>query len=100
MKQKGRAGAKSLRVRVRCGGSAPCRIELTGVLEGGGGKLEPKTVKVGGKGKTVTLKYTGELKRSLIAAGGSGKVRVRAREVGGGSATTVVRVSLPDSVTG
>ena len=100
VKQKGRAGAQSLRVRVQCGGGAPCRIKLTGALKGGGGKLTGKSVRVGGKGKTVTLKYTDELKRSLLAAGGSGKVRVRAEEIGGGSATTVVRVSLPASVTG
>jgi hypothetical protein len=100
IKQKGRAGARSLKVRVNCGGTAPCRIKLTGTLKGGGGKLEPKTVRVGKGGRTVTLAYTGAMKRSLASNGGKGVARVRAREIGGGSATTSVRISLPASVTG
>lgn len=97
--QKGRAGARSLRVRVKCG-SAPCQIKLTGTLKGGGGNLVPKTVRVGSKGKTVTLSYSDDLKKALRAKGGSGVVSVRAREVGGGSAGAFVRVSLPAAVTG
>ncbi len=100
IKQKGRAGARSLKVRVNCGGTAPCRIKLTGTLKGGGGKLEPKTVRVVKGGRTVTLAYTGAMKRSLASNGGKGVARVRAREIGGGSATTSVRISLPASVTG
>jgi hypothetical protein len=100
VKQKSRAGARSLKVRVKCGGTAPCRIKLTGTLKGGGGKLEPKTVRVGKGGRTVTLPYTGAMRRSLASNGGKGVARVRARETGGGSATTSVRISLPDSVTG
>ncbi len=100
VKQKSRAGARSLKVRVKCGGTAPCRIKLTGTLKGGGGKLESKTVRVGKGGRTVTLAYTGAMKRSLASNGGKGVARVRAREIGGGSATTSVRISLPDSVTG
>jgi hypothetical protein len=100
VKQKSRAGARSLKVRVKCGGTAPCRIKLTGTLKGGGGKLESKTVRVGKGGRTVTLPYTGAMRRSLASNGGKGVARVRAREIGGGSATTSVRISLPESVTG
>jgi hypothetical protein len=100
VKQKGRAGKDSLTVRVRCAGSGPCRIRLSGVLKGGKGKLKSKTVKVRAGGKTVELPYTSLLERELRSNGGSGSVRVRAKEIGGGSASTLVRVTLPDPVTG
>lgn len=100
VKQKGRAGKDSLTVRVRCADSGPCRIRLSGVLKGGKGKLKSKTVKVRAGGKTVELPYTSLLERELRSKGGSGSVRVRAKEIGGGSASTLVRVTLPDPVTG
>lgn len=100
VKQKGRAGKDSLTVRVRCADSGPCRIRLSGVLKGGKGKLKSKTVKVRAGGKTVELPYTPQLERELRSNGGSGSVRVRAKEIGGGSASTLVRVTLPDPVTG
>lgn len=100
VKQKGRAGKDSLTVRVRCAGSGPCRIRMSGVLKGGKGKLKSKTVKVRAGGKTVELPYTSLLERELRSNGGSGSVRVRAKEIGGGSASTLVRVTLPDPVTG
>ncbi len=100
VKQKGRAGKDSLTVRVRCADSGPCRIRLSGVLKGGKGKLKSKTVKVRAGGKTVELPYTSLLERELRSNGGSGSVRVRAKEIGGGSASTLVRVTLPDPVTG
>ncbi len=97
---KGKAGATKLKVKVTCGGTAPCEIRLAGKEKGRKGKLVPKTVQVGANGKVVTLRYTGALERSLLERGG-GKVRVTASQTDGGSATTTVLVRVsPSPVTG
>jgi len=98
LKKRGTAGATSLRVEVGCGkGTAPCRIRLSGKLKGGSGKLRAKTVKLGSKSKTVKLDYTDPL-ISEIARNGGGRIKVKAKEIGGGTRTIVVTV--PASVTG
>lgn len=98
LKKRGTAGATSLRVEVGCGkGTAPCRIRLSGKLKGGSGKLRAKTVKLGRKAKTVTLDYTDPL-ISELARNGGGRIKVKAKEIGGGTRTIVVTV--PASVTG
>lgn len=100
VQKKGKAGATRLRVKVECGGTAPCEIRLTGKEKGRKGKLVPKTVQVGANGKVVTLRYTGGLERSL-AKSGRGKILVTASQTDGGSATTAVLVRIsPAPVTG
>ncbi len=105
-------GATSLQVEVGCAGSGSCRVQLGGKLVGGSDsdKLQGKTVKIGSAGtsgtgttarakasRTVTLAYTNALIRQLAADGG-GKIRVKAKQVGGGSRT--ITVTVPASVTG
>jgi hypothetical protein len=109
---KGSPGATSLQVKVGCGGGGSCRIQLGGKLVGGSAsdKLVGKTVEINSAGaagagtstrakasRTVTLAYTGALIRQLAADGG-GKIRVKARQVGGKSKT--ITVTVPASVTG
>ena len=112
LKKAGTPGGTSLSVRVGCTGSGSCRVQLGGKLVGGSDsdKLQGKTVKIGSAGtsgtgttarakasRTVTLAYTNALIRQLAADGG-GKIRVKAKQVGGGSRT--ITVTVPASVTG
>jgi hypothetical protein len=114
LKKVGTPGGTSLSVRVGCTGGGSCRVRLGGKLVGGSGKLQGKTVKIGSAGvtatgtgtgttarakasRTVTLAYTNALIRQLAANGG-GKIRVKAKQVGGGSKT--ITVTVPASVTG
>jgi len=100
IRAKGKAGATKLRVKVECGGDAPCEIRLSGKEKGRKGKLVPKTVQVGADGKVVTLRYSGALERSLLKRGG-GKIRVTATQTDGGSAATTVEIRVsPAPVTG
>jgi hypothetical protein len=96
LKKKGTAGATSLKVRVGCAAAGSCRIALSGKLVGGKGKLKGKKVKAKGK-STVTLAYSDALIRELRRNGG-GKIRLKAKEVGGGSRT--ITVTVPNPVTG
>lgn len=96
LKKKGTAGATSLKVRVGCAGGGSCRIALSGKLVGGKGKLKGKKVKVKGK-SSVTLAYSDALISELRRDGG-GKIKVKAKEVGGGSRT--ITVTVPAPVTG
>ena len=108
LKKAGTPGGTSLSVRVGCTGGGSCRVKLGGKLVGGSGKLQGKTVKIGSASatgttsrakasRTVTLAYTNALIRQLAANGG-GKIRVKAKQVGGGSKT--ITVTVPSSVTG
>jgi len=98
LKAKGNGGTDSLMVKVGCADSGACRIRLTGKLKGGSGKLVKRTVKVkAGKKSTVLLGYSDLLRQELASSGG-GKIRVTAKEIGGRSSSTTVRV--PQSVTG
>ena len=95
---KGKAGAKSLKVRVTCGGPAPCEVEITGKRKQSDhkGKIVPKTVQVtSDSGKVVNLNYSKGLRNALRRAGG-GTIRITVRQSDGGTASTTVEVSLPD----
>jgi len=120
LKKAGTPGGTSLTVRVGCAGGGSCKVQLGGRLIGGTrsaiAKLRGKTVKIGSAGtsgsgsgsgtstitrakasRTVTLAYTSALIRQLAQDGG-GKIRVKARQVGGGSKT--ITLTVPASVTG
>ena len=96
LKKKGTAGATSLKVKVGCASAGSCRIKLSGKLVGGKGKVKGVTSKGNGK-RTVKLAYTDELISELKRNGG-GKIRITAKEVGGGKRT--ITVAVPSSVTG
>jgi len=96
LKKKGAPGPTSLKVRVGCAAAGSCRIMLSGKLVGGKGKVKGVTSKGSGK-RTVKLAYTDELISELRRNGG-GKIRITAREVGGGSRT--ITVTVPAPVTG
>ena len=112
LKKVGTPGGTSLSVRVGRAGGGSCKVQLGGKLVGGSAsdKLVGKTVEIGSAGaagtgshtrakasRTVTLAYTGALIRQLAADGG-GKIRVKARQVGGKS--KMITVTVPASVTG
>ena len=96
--KKGTAGGTSARVKLGCGGSGKCKIELSGKLKGGSGKVVAQTVKVkAGKKATVEVRYTQTLIDELNSRGG-GKIKLTAKQVGGKSSSIVLVV--PSSVTG
>lgn len=93
----GTPGARSLKVKVGCAtGTSPCRIKLSGKLLGGSGTLKGKKVKASGK-RTVRLTFGDSLIDELARDGG-GKIKVKAKQVGGSTKTVVIAV--PASVTG
>jgi len=105
VKRKGKAGASSLGVKVRCSGSEKCKISVGGKPKSGGGKLIGRTVSVpAGSWLTVRLSYDPALENLIleraVRGGKSTAITVKARETGGGSATTTIEINLPASVTG
>lgn len=100
LRQRGAAGATYLRVQVACAPETvgSCQIRLSGRLKGGKGRLAPKTVQVqAGKRTVVKLRYSSKL-ASEVGAGLGRKIKVTAKQIGGGSTSRLI--SVPDPVTG
>jgi hypothetical protein len=98
VKKAGTPGGTSARVKLGCGGSGKCTIKLTGKLKGGSGKIVAQTVEVkAGKKSKVKVRYSQALIDELAANGG-GKIKLTARQVGGGSST--ILLTVPNPVTG
>lgn len=118
LKAVGKAGRKSLKVRVGCGGDEACRVKLTGVRKlkaktgRPDGKAKGKTVSLdalvtetvalaAGQRKTVKLAYTKYLRKTITRSFKAfkrrqnpinPKIRVTAKQVGGKRRAIVVFV--------
>ncbi|MFM9043929.1 MAG: hypothetical protein ACKOPI_07345, partial [bacterium] len=97
--KQGKAGAKSLKVRVNCLGGEACTIVVTGKLKGGKGRLKMRVIEVP-EGETqgilVTMKYTKKLARELAEKGGKQIIRVTATRLYGASRSVDVPYQGPE----
>jgi hypothetical protein len=101
--KRGKAGAKSLKVRVGCEDGDPCTVIVTGKLKGGKGKLRPKRVTVPeGETVLVTVQYAKKLAGELADKTGKQTIRVTAQRLYGGKASTnvIYQGAEPKPVTG